>query len=187
MPRTAKKPEYISLAQAALLVPYSAQYLGLRARQGKIKAVKIGRDWCTRAEWVQEYKTAVRRYKKRERYDANAPVPPVPNLLPLRPRVSLEYRMEAASLSRTMAATLIAYTAVVSVFIFSPRHEEYVRSLDRLVQIPVTYATERAIPLARVFAATSADAADRARLLLASSGSALLDRAEQLRHVFQNP
>ena len=76
---------------------------------------------------------------------------------------------------------------VVSVFVFSPRHEEYARSLDRLAQIPVKYATERATPLARVFAATSQDAADRTRLLLASSGSALLDTVIQLRHAFQNP
>ncbi len=46
---------YISLKQIAKDSPYSAEYLGLRARQGKLKAVKIGRDWVTTQEWLGEY------------------------------------------------------------------------------------------------------------------------------------
>ncbi|MBI2587883.1 hypothetical protein HYW30_01085 [Candidatus Azambacteria bacterium] len=36
-------------------MPYSSNYLGLRARQGKLKAIKVGRDWMTTEAWVREY------------------------------------------------------------------------------------------------------------------------------------
>jgi excisionase family DNA binding protein len=37
--------ELLSLKEAAELTPYSADYLNLLARKGKIRARKIGRDW----------------------------------------------------------------------------------------------------------------------------------------------
>jgi excisionase family DNA binding protein len=37
--------ELLSLKDASELTPYSADYLNLLARKGKIKARKIGRDW----------------------------------------------------------------------------------------------------------------------------------------------
>jgi excisionase family DNA binding protein len=37
--------DLLTLKQAARLSPYSAEYLNLLARKGKIKAVKMGRDW----------------------------------------------------------------------------------------------------------------------------------------------
>src|SRR3989344_9110681 len=49
------KVEYISLAEAAKLCPYSKEYLGLRARQGKLKAIKIGRNWVTTKSWLKQY------------------------------------------------------------------------------------------------------------------------------------
>ncbi len=48
---------YISLTEAARGTPYSQEYLSLRARQGELKAVKIGRNWVTLPEWVEEYIT----------------------------------------------------------------------------------------------------------------------------------
>ncbi|MCD6550230.1 helix-turn-helix domain-containing protein [bacterium] len=50
-----KKTGYISLREAAKYCPYSQEYLSLRARQGKLKAVKIGRNWVTTKEWVEDY------------------------------------------------------------------------------------------------------------------------------------
>jgi len=47
--------EYISLTEAAEGSPYSQEYLSLRARQGKLKAVKLGKNWATRREWMDEY------------------------------------------------------------------------------------------------------------------------------------
>ena len=49
------KNNYISLREAAKYCSYSQDYLKLRARQGKFKAVKIGRNWVTTREWLSEY------------------------------------------------------------------------------------------------------------------------------------
>ena len=50
-----KKLKYISLKEATKYCPYSQDYLKLRARQGKLKAVKIARNWLTKKEWIDEY------------------------------------------------------------------------------------------------------------------------------------
>jgi len=50
-----KNNKYISLTEAAEGTDYSQEYLSLRARQGKLKAVKFGRNWVTKREWVDEY------------------------------------------------------------------------------------------------------------------------------------
>jgi len=57
--KTAKK-EYISLVEASKASPYSQEYLSLRARQGKLKALKIGRDWMTTKNWLEDYLKGVR-------------------------------------------------------------------------------------------------------------------------------
>jgi FG-GAP repeat len=49
------KKKYISLAEAAKYSSYSQDYLSLRARQGKLKSVKLGRNWVTKREWLEEY------------------------------------------------------------------------------------------------------------------------------------
>jgi hypothetical protein len=45
MNETGSKLELLSLKEASSISPYSADYLNLLARKGKIKARKIGRDW----------------------------------------------------------------------------------------------------------------------------------------------
>jgi len=50
-----KKKQYISLREAMEYCDYSQEYLSLRARQGKLKAIKIGRNWATKKEWVLDY------------------------------------------------------------------------------------------------------------------------------------
>jgi hypothetical protein len=50
-----EKDKYISLSKAAQLCPYNQGYLSLRARQGKLKAIKLGRNWMTKEEWLNEY------------------------------------------------------------------------------------------------------------------------------------
>ena len=49
------EPNYISLQEATQYCNYSQEHLGLRARQGKLKAVKFGRNWVTKKEWLEEY------------------------------------------------------------------------------------------------------------------------------------
>ena len=46
---------YITLTDASKLCDYSQEYLSLRARQGKLKAIKQGRNWMTTKEWLGRY------------------------------------------------------------------------------------------------------------------------------------
>ncbi len=45
----------ISISNAALKTPYSAEYLSLLARKGRLDAVKISRDWLTTEDAVIQY------------------------------------------------------------------------------------------------------------------------------------
>jgi len=55
---------YISLMDATKLCDYSQEYLSLRARRGKLKSVKQGRNWVTTKEWLNEYIKKTEGYKK---------------------------------------------------------------------------------------------------------------------------
>lgn len=60
-----KEPQeqpYISLMEATKFCQYSQEYLSLRARQGKLKAIKFGRNWVTTREWLQDYIRRVEAY-----------------------------------------------------------------------------------------------------------------------------
>jgi len=50
-----EEKKYISLHKATKFCDYSQEYLSLRARQGKLKAIKIGRNWITKKEWLENY------------------------------------------------------------------------------------------------------------------------------------
>jgi hypothetical protein len=50
-----KEEKYLSLSEAATNSSYSQEYLSLRARQGKLKAVKLAGTWFTTSEWLSEY------------------------------------------------------------------------------------------------------------------------------------
>jgi len=58
-----KTENYISLQQATKLCKHSQEYLSLRARQGKLKAIKFGRNWVTKKQWVEEYLSGTESYK----------------------------------------------------------------------------------------------------------------------------
>ena len=45
----------ISIAEAASFTPYSQEYLSLLARKGRLRAIKIARDWLTTREAVLSY------------------------------------------------------------------------------------------------------------------------------------
>lgn len=55
MNHTADRAQYISLSEAAGHTPYTQEYLSLRARQGKLRAVKSGRSWVTTLGWLDDY------------------------------------------------------------------------------------------------------------------------------------
>ncbi len=50
-----QKEKFISLAQATKFVPYSQAYLGKLAKEGKLEAVKLKRNWVTTKEAVLRY------------------------------------------------------------------------------------------------------------------------------------
>jgi len=53
---------YVSLQEATEYCDYSQEYLSLRARQGKLKSVKFGRNWVTKREWLEEYLRKIEEY-----------------------------------------------------------------------------------------------------------------------------
>lgn len=55
MDQALQQSELLSLKDAAELSPYSADYLNLLARKGKLKARKIGRDWLITKADLFEY------------------------------------------------------------------------------------------------------------------------------------
>lgn len=55
MNQSIDKAQYITLAEAADHAPYTQEYLSLRARQGKLRAVKSGRSWVTTLGWLDDY------------------------------------------------------------------------------------------------------------------------------------
>lgn len=71
---------YISLNEAAKYCNYSQEYLSLRARQGKLKAIKFGRNWVTKKEWLKEYLGHAEEYNHNGNHN-NFSVPP--NNLPI--------------------------------------------------------------------------------------------------------
>jgi Fic family protein len=64
---TNEKKQFLSLAEAAKLTPYSAEYLSLLARKGLIAAVKIGKDWHVTPEALNEYMARTRLRRRREK------------------------------------------------------------------------------------------------------------------------
>lgn len=58
--------ELLTLREAAELSPYSADYLNLLVRKGKIRATKIGRDWViTKADLFDYLKKQQQESKSR--------------------------------------------------------------------------------------------------------------------------
>ena len=83
-----EKLEYISLQEAIKYCNYSQEYLALRARQGKLKAVKFGRNWVTKKEWVKEYVKETETYKQKAVIKKKKVVPPAN--LPIEEKASKE-------------------------------------------------------------------------------------------------
>lgn len=63
--RPSDKDELISLAEAARRYGFSQRYLSNLARRGRLKAIKIARNWLTTPADVEEY---IRSRERRGRY-----------------------------------------------------------------------------------------------------------------------
>ncbi|MCK4891326.1 MAG: helix-turn-helix domain-containing protein [Candidatus Pacebacteria bacterium] len=49
------KANYISLHEAAKITNYSQDYISLLCRQKKLNGTKIGRNWVTTKQWIEDY------------------------------------------------------------------------------------------------------------------------------------
>lgn len=64
-PATTKQEKFVSLTEISKTTSFSAKYLNLLARQGRLEAHKEGRDWLTTKEAVERYlKNRTRQRKK---------------------------------------------------------------------------------------------------------------------------
>jgi Fic family protein len=54
-PATIKQEKFISLSEISKTAPFSAKYLNLLAREGKLEAYKEGRNWLTSKEAIERY------------------------------------------------------------------------------------------------------------------------------------
>ncbi|KKQ38206.1 MAG: Filamentation induced by cAMP protein Fic [Candidatus Roizmanbacteria bacterium GW2011_GWA2_37_7] len=54
-PATTKQEKFVTLTEISNTTPFSAKYLNLLARQGKLEAHKEGRNWLTSKEAVERY------------------------------------------------------------------------------------------------------------------------------------
>lgn len=63
-PVSEKRENFLPLAQIAKNSPYSAKYLNLLVRQGKLEAHKEGRIWLTSSEALQRYQEGRQRKRK---------------------------------------------------------------------------------------------------------------------------
>lgn len=63
-PVSKKREKYLTLAELASKVPYSAKYLNLLIRQGKLEAHKEGRNWLSSEEAIMRYIEGRERHRK---------------------------------------------------------------------------------------------------------------------------
>lgn len=75
---TASERELISLTEATKYCNYSQEYLSLRARAKKLKSVKVGRNWMTTVNWLNEYVAKTEDYKKNLASQAAVVLPAAP-------------------------------------------------------------------------------------------------------------
>lgn len=54
-PATQRQEKFVTLTDISQIAPFSAKYLNLLARKGKLEAYKEGRDWLTSKEAVERY------------------------------------------------------------------------------------------------------------------------------------
>jgi Fic family protein len=66
-PATTKQEKFVSLAEISKTTSFSAKYLNLLARQGKLEAYKEGRDWLTSKEAVKRYLENITRQRKKRK------------------------------------------------------------------------------------------------------------------------
>jgi len=69
---TENETEFMPLSEAAKLTGYTPEYLNLLSRKKKLKAKKIGRNWHTKKEWLEEFLAVTDNVKEAEKISAAA-------------------------------------------------------------------------------------------------------------------
>ena len=65
MPNNRKEEKYISLLEAARIYGCTQKHMALMAREKKLRAIKLGRNWLTTIDWLKEYNKAVEENNKK--------------------------------------------------------------------------------------------------------------------------
>ncbi|MFA4819062.1 MAG: hypothetical protein WC621_04430, partial [Patescibacteria group bacterium] len=91
--------DLLSLIQAARGTTYSSTYLRLRINQGKLKAVKLGSNWFTTRQWVNEY---INQYSVKSTVTASANNLLTPTKAVTAARVNSVKQTEALLLNRSL-------------------------------------------------------------------------------------
>ena len=60
-----QKERHISLSEAAKIYGCTQKHLNLMSRRGKLKAVKVGRNWMTTLKWLKEYTDSLTEREKK--------------------------------------------------------------------------------------------------------------------------
>jgi excisionase family DNA binding protein len=55
------KQKLISLREATKYCDYSQGYLNLLVRSGKLKAIKIGKNWAIKLKWLDKYLAKIKK------------------------------------------------------------------------------------------------------------------------------
>ena len=71
----AEKEKLISLNEASKIAPYSANYLGLLIRKGRLKGYKSGSKWCTTESAVKNYLNEVAEASYQHQENLNVKIP----------------------------------------------------------------------------------------------------------------
>ncbi|MDP3004375.1 MAG: hypothetical protein Q8N43_02630, partial [Candidatus Azambacteria bacterium] len=58
---------YIPLVEAGEILGTSRDYLNVLVRRGKLRAVKLGRNWFTTDEWLSEFRTPAGKWEREEK------------------------------------------------------------------------------------------------------------------------
>jgi hypothetical protein len=115
---------YISLFEASKLCSYSEPYLRLRARQGKLKSIKLGKKWMTTARWIDQYSARIQEW--REMSEAKKRSLPVAALVEAPGELSINLEQESvlqnepATLSQAVFADVVQNEKTSTVFCSGP-------------------------------------------------------------------
>lgn len=112
--------DYLSLEEATKFCNYSQEYLSLRARQGKLKALKFSNKWVTTAAWLEDYQNQAEDYHnqiknkrlKKEPKKISRPAPPAN--LPI--KRLFEMTLSFSEVNPPLRAVLVVVLIMAGVF-----------------------------------------------------------------------